>query len=101
MPPRLFIFDVDGVLRDSSEAALEGMRIRFRNEGVEIAYDHKQYRLIRSAGKYNNSERCLELMLALQREDVRPEHVVSRSGPSAERVFDQMVASISTKRTPM
>ncbi|MBU0953499.1 MAG: HAD family hydrolase [Nanoarchaeota archaeon] len=79
----LFIFDVDGVLRDSAPAGLEGMLRGLKAIGVPTSYTKREYRLMRSLGKYNNSQQCLTLMYALQRAGTTIEKLVATEAPEA------------------
>ncbi|MBL7160262.1 MAG: HAD-IA family hydrolase [Candidatus Aenigmarchaeota archaeon] len=80
---KLIIFDVDGVLRDSAPAGLEGMRRGFVSQGIEFPFSLKDYRTIRSIGKYNNSRNALTLMLALT--------MAGKGVPSSEGEYDSLV----------
>ena len=62
---KLIIFDVDGVLRDSGAAGLEGMKRGFKKLGFEFPFTKEEYRLIRNTGNYNNSKKCISLMYAV------------------------------------
>lgn len=88
---KLFIFDVDGVLRDSGRVGEEGMRRGFKAVGIDSPFTLEDYRTIRSVGVYNNSRKCITLMLALINAGKRLGEV-----EKSEQAFDSLIA----KRPP-
>jgi len=91
---KLIIFDVDGVLRDSGSAGLEGMRRGFKSLGLEFTFTKDECRLIRNTGSYNDSKKCIALMYAVLKLKIKLSDLVKKE---IEKEFDKVVSSLTEK----
>ncbi len=89
---KLIIFDVDGVLRDSGTAGLEGMRRGFKVVGFEFPFTIKEYRLIRNTGIYNRGIKCISLMYAVLKFGLNFSDLVKNN---IENNFDKVVEKLT------
>ncbi|GEM_PF-1685694 len=88
---KLLIFDVDGVLRDSGSAGLEGMRRGFKHVGIEIPFTKDDYRIIRNSGNYNNGRTCITFMYSVLKFGLK----YSEKIKSSEAEFSKMTGNLT------
>ncbi len=87
----LFIFDVDGVFRDSTEAVGEGFRKAFGKNGLRYDFrDSDVYRLL-GLGKYNDRRMCTRALLAFTRsgDDLGRIIVQQDAEPAIDRILGE------------
>ena len=91
---KLIIFDVDGVLRDSGSAGLEGIRRGFKNIGLDIPFTKEEYRLIRNCTSSNKSKKCISLMYAVLKFKLKLSDLVNKN---MEKNFDVTIAKLGAE----
>lgn len=89
MGGRLIIFDVGGVLRDSSQAMLEGYRRGFASVGIAINLSAGEIWHLRGLGKYNDGRAGTRAILAITRAGINIEEVLKKE--DAEHIVDSLV----------
>ncbi len=88
---KLIIFDVDGVLRDSGAAGLEGIRRGFKKIGLDTPFTKEEYRLIRNCTSSNKSKKCISLMYAVLKFKLKfPELVNKNMGKNFDGVIEKL-----------
>ncbi len=88
---KLIIFDVDGVLRDSGAAGLEGIRRGFKKLGLDIPFTKEEYRLIRNCTSSNKSRKCISLMYAVLKFKLKFSDLINKN---MEQNFDEVTAKL-------
>ncbi len=87
----LLIFDVDGVLRDSSEIINEGYRSEFISEGLRYPYETQDMWHMRCLTSFNGNLACIKALYALE--------LCGNSGMLHETLGDPDAESILNKAT--
>ncbi len=88
---KLVIFDVDGVLRDSGSAGLEGIKRGFKKLGLDIPFTKEEYRLIRNCTSSNKSKNCISLMYAVLKLKLKFSKLVNKN---MAKNFDEAIAKL-------
>ena len=85
----LLIFDVGGVLRNTSEAMYEGFRRGFLQCGLNFPFQISEVWHLRGLGKYNKSSEAVKGLLAVLREKASLWEILNR--PDAKKILDSLV----------
>jgi len=91
---KLLIFDVGGVLRDSSLAVNEGFRRGFESAGIKYDFKTEDVWHLRGIGKYNRSNEAIKALLALTRASENPESDLRKvvENERAEEMLDELTS---------
>ncbi len=89
----LFIFDVGGVFRDSSEAINEGYKKGFEAAGLTYNFHPEDIWHLRGIGKYNRSSNCIEALLAIQKTNYNLTEIIHDA--DAEKRLDEIIKNDS------
>lgn len=90
---RLLIFDCGGVLRDSSVAMHEGIRLGFEGEGLDYPYEARDMWHLRGIGKFDIAIECIKVLLALALRGESSRLPAIIEDVSAEALLDNIVNS--------
>ncbi|RLJ04534.1 MAG: hypothetical protein DRP18_04575 [Candidatus Aenigmatarchaeota archaeon] len=85
----LLIFDVGGVLRDTSEAIYEGFKRGFLQCGLDFPFQIREVWHLRGLEVYNKSSEAVKGLLAVLREKVSLWEILNR--PDAKKILDSLV----------
>ncbi|MGC9310815.1 MAG: HAD family hydrolase [Candidatus Aenigmatarchaeota archaeon] len=88
--PKLFIFGVDGVLRDSSKALNEGIARGFISVGLPHVFTSGEVWNMGGIGKYNSRERLVEALYTMSVLKIDPKEILCL--PGAEERLDYLIA---------
>lgn len=86
----LLIFDIDGVIRDSSRAVNEGYRRGFEAVGKEYKFEPADPWHLRGLSKYNNSPDCIKALLAFAYSKTSIKKITDQD--DAEDVIERLIA---------
>jgi HAD superfamily hydrolase (TIGR01509 family) len=86
---KLLIFDVGGVLRDSSLMVYEGFRRAFAAEGLDFDFDAHDVWHLRGVGKYNRSFNAIIALIAITRSGDSVKEILKK--PDTEAVLNDIV----------
>ncbi len=89
MANELIVFDVDGVIRDSSMAAYESMKHGLDAVGLKHNFGQDEMWRLRGLGKYNERKNCIKALISASREKADLKLMLSRD--DAEIVIDSLV----------
>ena len=84
----LLIFDVDGVIRDSSIALDESNKRVFAALNKEYCFRLEDVWHLRGLGRYNRSSQCLKALLALSKSKQDLGQIIARR--DAEKIIDEI-----------
>lgn len=96
MEKKLIIFDVGGVLRDSSEAMDQGYRRGFASVNLEYNFRKEDVWHLRGLGKYNDSFTCVRALIALSHINGDLKELLERK--DSELLLDEIVAKNFTQK---
>ncbi len=91
---KLFVFDVGGVLRDSSEALQESYKKAFESVGLDFPFKAEDTWHIRGLEKYNSSKKCLTALLAIYRSGSNLTAILNEKNPEEkiERLIEENIS---------
>jgi len=90
---KLFIFDVGGVIRDSSELMAHAFRKGFESVGLKIPFSNQEMWKLRGIGKYNNSRTSASAILACMKNKTILGNIIKKE--NAEELLDSLVQKLS------
>ena len=89
MKPRLFVFDVGGVFRDSSVAINEGFRRGFLSQGLNYSFSPDDVWHLRGIGRYNSSRECIKVLYSLAKTGENLHDIINSA--DAEEILERVV----------
>ncbi len=89
MKPRLFVFDVGGVFRDSSVAINEGFRRGFLSHGLNYNFSPDDVWHLRGIGRYNSSRECIKVLYSLAKTGENLHDIINSA--DAEEILERAV----------
>lgn len=89
---KLFIFDVGGVIRDSSELMDHSFRQGFKSVDLEIPFSKSDLWKLRGIGKYNNSRASASVILTCIKTKTDIEKLIQKE--NAEELLDKLVRKL-------
>lgn len=86
----LVIFDVGGVLRDSSYALNESYKRAFEEVGLDYKFTVKDTWHLRGVGKYFNSRNFMKAVVSVSKKQYNLSAIVEK--PDAETIIDEIIS---------